>query len=146
MKTSPSGGVFSLTKSSPCRFIRVENRRLILPWFMVCWEENDKQLPAAFRSFTINGRQIVTGLFHHSHHLIKRDAVTPIRIICKGCTVQGPQCSKGISLDTRNLYQSINRIASKSEVMFQTHLGRIFDLMDRSTQQLHCAGCRHGTS
>src|SRR5271157_1615693 len=51
MKTSPSGGVFSLTKSSPCRFIRVENRRLILPWFMVCWEENDKQLPGRLPKF-----------------------------------------------------------------------------------------------
>lgn len=84
-------------------------------------------------------RDEVPGALHYLYDAVERNAVRSvgecgieIRVECSGG-------SEGIAFDTWYLHQSTNRVASHTEVVFQSHLCCIFYLRRAATEQL--AGC-----
>ena len=67
-----------------------------------------------------------------------------VRQRCVDVRIQRPGRRDGIALDTRNLNQPADRIAGQTQVVFQTHLRRVFDLRRRPAEELARRGGRHG--
>ena len=69
-----------------------------------------------------------------------------IRKVGEGIRIERPSGRKRITLDTRNLNKTTNRIASQAQMMLQSHLGGILNLGRRSSKQLARRSGRHRTS
>ena len=83
---------------------------------------------AALRGFLVKRWQILAGLFHRFNDLVERNAVVAVGEGGVDVGVEGTGSGVGITLDTRNLDKTANRIAGHAQVVFKRHLCSVFDL------------------
>lgn len=71
--------------------------------------------------------------------MIKGHAVLSIGESGVEIRVKGTGGGESVSLDTWDLYQAADRIAGHSQMVFQPHLGGIFNLRRTATESWHAA-------
>ena len=96
---------------------------LVLPWTSV------KFCHTRLTRFPIAAGKIFPRFIHDLDNGIQGNRPGRKEKIGKAERIQGAHRSNGITLDTRNLHQSRNRIAGQPQMMLDTDLRRIFDLI-----------------
>ena len=84
--------------------------------------------------------QVVACLLHHAHHMVETDAMLAVGEGCIEVGVEGTTGGKGITLDAGNLNQTAHGVARHAQMVFQSHLRRIFYLLRSSAEEL-AGGC-----
>lgn len=98
---------------------------------------------SACTGLLVKGRKVLSGLLHHLDHMIKGHAVLSIGESGVEIRVKGTGGGESVSLDTWDLYQAADRIAGHSQMVFQPHLGGIFNLRRTATEKLARGGGSH---
>ena len=79
-------------------------------------------------------------LFHDFHHAVVADAVFTVGVDRIDVRVEGARGGHGVALDAGHLHEAADGVAGEAEVMFEGHLGRIFDLSRGAAEEL-TGGC-----
>ena len=99
---------------------------------------------APFGGFAVEARKGVARFVHHLHDLVEAHHVRAVGERGVGVGVEGPGCGDGVALDAGDLHQSAHGVACEAQVVFETHLGGVFDLRRGSAEELARGGGSHG--
>ena len=91
---------------------------------------------SALRRFFVEAWQVVSCALHHLNHLVETHAVASVGEVCIRVGVECTGGGEGVALDTRNLHKAAHGVARQSEVVFESHLGCIFNLRFGAAKQL----------
>ena len=98
----------------------------------------------SFGGFAVEARNVLAGFLHHLYHAVVADHVVAVREVGIAVGVERTGCGDGVALDAGDLHQSANRIARKSQVVFEAHFRRILDLRGSTAEKLAGCGGSHG--
>ena len=99
---------------------------------------------ASFGGFAVEARNVLAGFLHHLYHAVVADHVVAVREVGIAVGVERTGCGDGVALDAGDLHQSANRVARKSQVVFEAHFRRILDLRGSAAEKLAGSGGSRG--
>ena len=76
---------------------------------------------SSFGGFAVEARNVLAGFLHHLYHAVVADHVVAVREVGIAVGVERTGCGDGVALDAGDLHQSANRVARKSQVVFEAH-------------------------